>query len=230
MSNSMGQAREEWVRERLVARLYEPLPPEEEAQVEMYLREHPELRDYEKKYQEIAKGIDEIDSIDAPFAEEEVRALVSAYKHRLERRNVQLRSRVMRWVAAGAVAASVVGLIFTKGLAVEIGETRITFGQLAQAPTPEDQQFRERITKEVAAILVPVLDALREGTLVQNQRIEEIYRLVIYQRDKDRQEMRNTIERLADLIGVVPRGRIAYAKPLFRTEGDTNEQGKTPDQ
>ena len=182
---------EEWVRERLVARLFEPLPPDEEAQVEAYLKEHPDLHLCEKQYKEIANAMSNPNEATEEISAEEVETFVSAYQNQIAHIKQSQRSRVLRWLAGAAIAASFLGLVLVKGITIQVGETRIAFGQTSEISEQEEDLFREQLREELAA--------LSERTLFQNQQIEAIYQLVSYQRAIDREETRNTIQRLAQI-------------------------------
>jgi hypothetical protein len=221
-----NSAREEWVRERLVTRLYEPLPPEEEAEVKAYLQTHPELQYCEIKYQEIAKRIGELEGLDDPIGDEEVHTLVSAYQDRIRRSRKRVRSRVMQWLGTAAVAASMLALMLSKGILVQVGQTRITLGHVVQTPALDDEKLGQRMRGEIAQAMASFLTAVHDQIVDQNERIEEIYQL----REIDRQETRNTIQKLAQLTGMAPRGRIAYANPLFRAETSPDVKDATAEQ
>ncbi len=209
---------EDWVRERLVTRLYEPLPPEEETELEAYLEAHPELGDVEKQYQQIAselrKSADEI-------AEKPDDLLVLDLQRQIAGGGRSRGAKVLRWLAGTAVAASFVALILSKGLVIQVGEARVEFGEVPKQSLLVESQMRDQITEEVALTLRPYFHELQDQVEAQRNRMEVLVNLVAYQREVDRQQTRNTIRKLAQLTMNEPntRAHSFFPERAVETEG-----------
>lgn len=209
---------EEWVRERLVTRLYEPLSPEEESELEAYLEAHPELRDVEKQYREIASELRESTE---EIADKPDDVLVLDLQRQIAGGGRSRGAKVLRWLAGTAVAASFVALIVSKGLVIQVGEARMEFGEVPKQSLLAELQLREEIMEEVVLTLRPYFYELQDQVEAQRNRMEVLVNLVAYQREVDRQQTRNTIRKLAQLTMSESKVRTEpfFAERAVETEG-----------
>lgn len=159
-SESLDPKRE-WVRERLVCRLYEPLSPEEEAEVEAYLEKHPELRDIEREYEEISCDLSTLDTAEEPLSDTELEALFFGGRERVVKLPTAKRTRMIRWLASAAAVACLVALLVTQGAVVQVGSVRITMGHFAGPAvfsienTPTETQNPIRLVQDDSVIPRP---------------------------------------------------------------------------
>ncbi len=190
------QAQEEWVRERLVIRLYEPLPENEEAAVNAYLEEHPELCEVQEQYEAIVQGLGNCGKPDIPLSDGEIQALKNGMILNQKQANRQHRKKIMYWLTGSAAAACLLALLWTQGVSIQIGSTRLAIGKMPEAAALDEQRLRGEITEEMATVMAPYIAQLMNESEAQGKQIQALYELVNQQRIEDRRELRNTFQEL----------------------------------
>lgn len=222
----------EWIMERLVIRLYEPLPPEEEAEVEAYLNIHPEAVEIAAQYLRIAEELRAGERDVLPLADGEIQAMTTAYRAQLKQEAATKPSRLGRWLITTAAAASILVLLTTQGLVVQVGTVRVALGNVPEI-TPEPVPVtEEQLKQQVTAILEPYMEAVLVSSEQHTKEVETLYRLfriMSQQRERDREELRNTFIRLTK--EGLPGTNLVYAPiPLQDEKSNKNRNENQPNQ
>ncbi len=125
-------------REWIVTSQYEALAPEEEAELTAHLAAHPESRQFQEEVQAIRRGLDAWKPAEVPLDPDEILAQVQSFPsvvQTLPRR--RLAGMIWRRALGAAAGLVVAALIWTQGLAIELGGHRIF---ALNAPASHDTQ------------------------------------------------------------------------------------------